>query len=203
MKKDVVRTGVAFLAMAYRGGKPFTGACCWQTMSTSKPQLWNCGAVRGDIRSPLCFTWVCSSVQTFVKKSVKGQSNQTLQYFFKSPATKWEGMTEQPFSSPFFYMYLHFSKGFPMFYLKQTWNMKTAHRKAWAHSSTCLADQGNKTNKSNFFAEVECVLLIYRGCATLENKMLWPSLRSGDLSNRNVNSIEYKTQQPVHIRHPY
>lgn len=92
------------------------------------------------------------------------------------------------FSSLLLYVFVFFL----MLYLKRTWNTKIAHLRAWAHSSACLADQGNKTNKSNFFTEVKYVLLIYTGYINLKNKMPWPSLRSGDLSNRNVNSIEYK-----------
>lgn len=78
--------------------KPCTAAGCWQTMPTSKPQLWNCGAVRGDTRSPLGLTWVRSSVQTFIKNPGKGWGNQALQYFFKILRKKtWEGMTERTF----------------------------------------------------------------------------------------------------------
>lgn len=42
-----------------------------------------------------------------------------------------------------------------------------------------------------------CVAYLYR--LHQLNIMPWPSLRSGDLGNRNANSIKYKMQQPVHI----
>lgn len=106
------------------GEKPCTAAGCWQTMPTSKPQLWNCGAVRGDARSPLGLAWVRSSEQTSIKKPGKGWSTTGLFFLIHRKKKKWEGMTEKPFSSLFFYMYWYFSEGFLMFYWKWGWNMK-------------------------------------------------------------------------------
>lgn len=88
-RKTFSRLGLHFwLCFTSEGEKPWTAAGCWQTMPTSKPQLWNFSAVRGGTRSPLCLTPVVSSVQTFMKKLGKVEVTKHYIFFFKSAFKK-------------------------------------------------------------------------------------------------------------------
>lgn len=129
--------------------KPCTAAGWWQTMLTSKPQLWNCGVVRGDTRYPWCLTRVKSSVQTLIKKPGKGWSNQALQYFFfKSAAAEKinrKGWQRGHFllSSSICIGIFQIPKYFLMFYWPEIWNCPSES----LSSFQCLPCRSRKQNQ--------------------------------------------------------
>lgn len=50
---------------------------------------------------------------------------------------------------------------------------------------------------------MQYVFLIYPGCVNLQGKIPWPLLGSGNLSDRNANSIEHPVQHPGLAHHPH
>lgn len=128
----------------------------------------------------------------FCKDACEKQKKPNTAIFFVIPCNKrWRDVKADIFSAPLLYVFL-FLKRFP----DATCNWAEIWKLfIWTHCGTFLSEQRNKTNENSYFTKVECVFLIYRDCIDLQN-MVQPLLSKGHLSNRNVNSIECRTQRP-------